>query len=89
MPRFRKSFVFPRSVTLHAATNRLEAAQQRWIQEHTDQLRALVRLSNHSGLEIVAFDERATSAMLREGNDRRIESRLRTAESRLNAEKKP
>jgi len=62
MPTFRKSFVFPRSVALHAATNRLEAAQQRWIQDHSDQLRVLVRLSDRSGLEIVAFDERRSTA---------------------------
>ena len=46
------------SVTLHVATNRLEAAQQRWIQEHADRLRVLVRLSDRSGLEVVASDER-------------------------------
>jgi hypothetical protein len=64
MRKFRKSFAFPRSATLHTATNSLEAAQQRWIQEHVDQLRALVRLSDHSGFEIVASGERATSAVL-------------------------
>ena len=58
MSRTRTSFAFPQSVTLHTATNRLEAAQQRWIQEHTGQLRALVWLSGRSGLEIVASDER-------------------------------
>jgi hypothetical protein len=41
------------SLTLLVATNRLEAAQERWIQEHAGRLRALVRLHDRSGLEIV------------------------------------
>ena len=59
MARSRKPLVFPGSARLHAATNDVEAAQQRWIQERTDQLRALVRLSDHSGLELVALRRRS------------------------------
>jgi hypothetical protein len=34
-------------------------AQQRWIQEHADRLRALSRLSDHCGLELVALRGRS------------------------------
>jgi hypothetical protein len=34
-------------------------AQQRWIQEHADRLRALSRLSDHSGLGLVVVRGRS------------------------------
>jgi hypothetical protein len=55
MARSRKLLIFPEFGRLHAATNDLEVAQQRWIQKHADRLRTLIRLSGHSGLERVAL----------------------------------
>jgi hypothetical protein len=59
MVRSHKLLIFPEFGKLHAATNDLEAAQQRWIQKHTDRLRTLSRVSGHSGLERVSLGERS------------------------------
>lgn len=57
MAKPHRSFAFSQSIKLHVATNDLEVAQQRWIQEHTDQLRALVQLSDQAGLKLVSLRE--------------------------------
>ena len=59
MARSRKPLIFPEFARLHAPTNDLEVAQQRWIQKHADRLRTLSRLSGHSGLERVALGGRS------------------------------
>lgn len=54
MAKSRKILKFRQAVRLHVATNDLEMAQQRWFQQHSEQLRALVRMSDLSDLKLLS-----------------------------------
>jgi hypothetical protein len=66
MAKTRRLLAFPQPVRLHTSTDDVEAAQQRWIQNHAEQLYALVRLYDCSGLELVHLRETSKQPILSE-----------------------
>jgi hypothetical protein len=66
MDESRRLLAFPSTGPTARSTDDVEAAQQRWMQNHAEQLHALVRLYDCSGLELVPVRETSKHSILSE-----------------------
>lgn len=66
MDESRRLLAFPSTGPTARSTDDVEAAQQRWMQKHAEQLHALVRLYDCSGLELVPVRETSKHSILSE-----------------------